>query len=69
MAMTLDSQLIDEYASLIRVEGVRSVSRWTLPNNDVPFDEDAALTTFCDDLDGLFALTSSAINAIGKQKK
>ncbi|HYD29524.1 MAG TPA: hypothetical protein VEB64_01490 [Azospirillaceae bacterium] len=67
MPITLNSQLVDEYATLIRVEGVRDVSHWTLPNNGVPFDENAALSSFCEDMNGLFDMTYFAINAIASK--
>jgi hypothetical protein len=69
MNATLDQALVNEFTALIRSEGVREISRWTLPNGDVPFDEDAALADFRAQLDGAFAVTSAAMDGISATKK
>lgn len=62
MTNTLNPALIEEFTSLLSNEGIRDVSHWTLPNGDVPFNEDEALREFGARLDGAFAVTTAAID-------
>ena len=64
MSLTLNPALIEEFTELHSNEGIRDVSHWTLPNDDVPFDEEAALAEFQSNLDGAFSATSTAIKGI-----
>jgi len=68
MTATLDQALIEEFTTLLGSDGIREVSHWTLPNDDVRFDEEAALGDFREQLDGAFAVTSAAIDNIGATK-
>ncbi|WP_448190135.1 hypothetical protein [Azospirillum sp. sgz301742] len=58
---------VEEFKQLLQAEGLRDVSRWTLPNGDQPFDEDVTLAHFEDEVDGLFDLMSEAIEEISGQ--
>jgi len=66
---TMDQALVDEFEALLASEGVRDVSHWTLPNDDVPFNEDDALVEFGLCLDSAFEASSTAIDSIGAAKK
>jgi len=68
MTSTLNPALIEEFATLLSNEGIRDVSHWTLPNDDVPFDEEGALAEFRAQLDGAFAVTTAAIDTIVSNK-
>jgi hypothetical protein len=69
MDATLKQELVQEFVDLLQCEGVRSVAQWQLPNHDVPFSEDEALTDFCDQLDGHFELTAQVMAGMSAPKK
>lgn len=69
MADSLNHELAQEFMDLLQCEGIRSVSQWKLPNDDVPFDEDEALADFCDQIDSYFELAAQTMSEMGAQKK
>lgn len=54
MPIPLNQALIEEFEKLLRNKGIRDVSRWILPNDDVPFDEAVALEAYEASLDEEF---------------
>lgn len=68
MPTKLDPDLIEEFKALLRSEGLQDVSRWVLPNDDAPVDEDALLKRFEQQIDGLFALTGDAMTLMAESR-
>ncbi|EWY42881.1 hypothetical protein N825_02460 [Skermanella stibiiresistens SB22] len=69
MTTKLNQALIDEFTTLVGDDGIRDVSHWTLPNDDIRFVEEVALAEFDEQLDEAFAVTSTAIDGIVGAKK
>lgn len=66
---TIDQAKVDEFKALLSCKGLHDVSHWTLPNGDVPFNENVALAEFIDGLDAAFDANTDAINSVGAPKK